>query len=173
MAKENIEIHYLDEDTDMPNNPALPVIVYRKIISGAPEDAARDFESAFTEHNWQGSWRGKIFDYHHYHPDAHEVLGIAAGHVDVALGGESGQTFSLNTGDMVVLPAGTGHKSLSASDDLMVVGAYPAGQEGYTICKNKTECDNVTSQIASVPLPAHDPFLGEGGPVIEYWHNTD
>ena len=70
----------------------------------------------------------------------HEALGIAPGHAKVQLGGHHGEVFDLAAGDVAVLPAGTGHQRLSASDDLLVIGAYPP--EGtYNLCRGDNPAD--------------------------------
>src|SRR5262245_12284974 len=124
MSAPTIETAHFADDGRVPNN-RLPVIVYRGAIAPDADDPARSFEATFAQHRWSNSWRNGIYGYHHYHSTAHEVLGIARGHARVRLGGESGRDFDLAAGDVVVLPAGTGHKRLSASRDLEVVGAYP------------------------------------------------
>ena len=167
--QENIEVLNLTDDTDIPNNPDLPALVYRQIMQGSGEENARHFEAAFARHNWVGIWRNGIFNYHHFHPDAHEVLGIAAGNVQVQLGGKNGQSLKLQQGDMVILPAGTGHKRLSKSDDLLVIGAYPKGQEEYSMCRNKRDCSNADEKIRQVSMPEQDPFFGTSGPLFTYW----
>ncbi|WEX10500.1 cupin domain-containing protein [Chelativorans sp. AA-79] len=155
----------LEEGPDMPNNPGLPVLLYPQALGDEVTDKAGAFEQRFRENGWGGTWRNGIMGHHHFHPDAHEALGIARGFVEVQLGGEAGKRFRLQAGDLVVLPAGIGHKNLSASDDLLVVGAYPRGQEDYTICRSKAE---VTS-MPDVPLPESDPFYGKEGPLTRIW----
>jgi len=155
----------LEEDPDIPNNPDLPVLVYPQVLGDDVADKASAFERHFAENGWGGTWRNGIFGYHHFHPDAHEALGIARGSVEVQLGGESGRRFQLKAGDLVVLPAGTGHKNLSASDDLLVVGAYPPGQEDYTICRSKAE----VKSMPELPRPQSDPFYGREGPLVRAW----
>ncbi|HVQ78736.1 MAG TPA: hypothetical protein VMS82_02085 [Pseudolabrys sp.] len=100
----------------------------------------------------------------------HEALGIASGHARVQLGGHVGEVFELKAGDVVVLPAGTGHQRLSSSDDLLVIGAYPP--EGtYNLCRgdNPAERDKALTTIPKVPLPESDPVLGEDGPLLKLW----
>src|SRR4029453_4132281 len=111
----------------IPKNPGLSFIYYRNVISltGALDPAAV-FERVFTANNWVGSWRNGIYDYVHYHPRTHEVLGVARGLARVRFGGKQGKLFRLKAGDVVILPAGTGPQALSASRDLLVVGAYPS-----------------------------------------------
>jgi uncharacterized protein YjlB len=59
-------------------------------------------------------------------PYHNEVLGVARGHGRVRSGGAKGRALMLKAGDVVILPAGTGHERLSGSKDLRVIGAYPA-----------------------------------------------
>ena len=127
------------------------------------------FETAFKNNGWSGTWRNGIFDYHHFHSNAHEALGIASGCARVQLGGRHGLTFEVGEGDMLVLPAGTGHINLGASGDFVVVGAYPAGQEGYDICRSLLEDTGIEKRIAGVALPASDPLLGADGPLTRLW----
>lgn len=154
---------FFEEDRLVPNHPDLPVLIYQR--AAEPEEAERAFQERFAGNGWRGIWRNGILGYHHFHPDAHEALGIARGSVEVQLGGEGGRRLSLSAGDMAVLPAGTGHKNLSASDDLLVIGAYPPGQEDYTSCREKA----ARADMAKVPLPDSDPFYGRDGPLTRLW----
>ena len=100
----------------------------------------------------------------------HEVLGIARGHGRMQLGGHKGQIVDLKAGDVAILPAGTGHQRLFASDDFLVVGGYPP--EGtYNLCRgdNPAERDKALTTIPRVPLPASDPVLGADGGLTDLW----
>lgn len=154
----------------MPNNPALPVLVYRKVFTAQTADKHKLFQQGFENNGWKGVWKNGLYDYHHFHSSSHEALGIAGGTAEILLGGEGGKAITLEAGDLVVLPAGTGHKRLAASENLVVIGAYPAGQENYDVCRSKGErVEDLVATIAAVPLPDTDPLYGEGGPLLEAW----
>jgi uncharacterized protein YjlB len=159
---------FFSQDEKIPNNQNLPVLIYRQVIERQTADKDRIFKRHFEKTGWRGGWTGVIFDYHHFHPNAHEALAIAKGHVSVLLGGESGKEFDLEAGDLLVLPAGTGHKMASQSESLVVVGAYPPGQQDYEICKSISECPDAKERIERLPLPSSDPFYGRG-PLLNLW----
>ena len=48
------------------------------------------------------------------------MLGIARGRVRVRFGGKQGKLFRLKPGDVVILPAGTGHEAIRATKDLII-----------------------------------------------------
>lgn len=73
------EHFFFDENGWVPNNAALPVLVYHGVLTGSSEEAAEAFERLFARHGWPPQWRDTVYDYHHYHSTAHEVLGVAAG----------------------------------------------------------------------------------------------
>jgi uncharacterized protein YjlB len=75
----------------------------------------------------------------------------------------------LKAGDVVMLPAGVGHRRVSGSPTLLVVGAYPAGQQKYNICKSLRECRDAKTRIAAVTLPESDPFFGPTGALRKIW----
>lgn len=156
---------YFEDDGMIPNNPKLPVILYPGALGDKPEWA----ESVFNSHNWRNSWENGVFNYHHYHSNAHEVLGVTCGTLLLKVGGENGSTFDLQAGDVIVLPAGTGHKRITASADFRVVGAYPDGMDYNTRIENDGKREQSIEEIARVPLPRTDPVHGDGGPLAEHW----
>lgn len=157
---------FLPEDAQMPNHPDLPVLLYRGVLAGeAADDLAEAFEARFAASGWGGTWRNGIYPFHHFHPDAHEALGVARGRARVRLGGESGQDLAVAAGDLVVLPAGTGHKLLEASADFLVVGAYPPGQEDFETLRESIPRE----RLRDAALPTSDPVYGEGGPLVVLW----
>src|SRR5689334_22497112 len=155
------------DDGKVPNNPALPVLVYK----GAVDASARAIETLFSNNDWgNGQWRNGIYPFVHYHSMIHETLGIARGHARVQLGGHNGEVFELTAGDVVVLPAGTGHHGLSRSDDLLVIGACPP--DGTCIlCRGDNPADGgkALTTIPKVPWPGSDPVLGKDGRMPSLW----
>ena len=158
------------DDGAIPNNPRLPFLLYRNGInlSGTanPEDVV---ERAFARQGWGDMWRNGIYPYVHYHSMIHEVLGIARGRARVRFGGAQGEEIDLGPGDVVVLPAGTGHQGLWAAPELMVIGAYPKTGK-YDLCRgSKAEHAKAIEAIPHVPLPGTDPIYGADGPLTSLW----
>ena len=158
------------DDGAIPNNANLPFIYYRSPVRLAhASDPAAIFEELFASNGWKDSWRNGIYDYLHYHSGTHEVLGIARGHVRVRFGGRKGKIVALRTGDVAILPAGTGHQRISASRDLLVVGAYPPSGN-YDECKgSRAEYARALRSIPKLRLPAKDPVYGADGPLLDLW----
>jgi len=164
----HIETHFFADDGIVPNNPRLPLVVYRGALDTGP-DAALACETLFAGNGWSGGWRGGVYPYHHYHSTAHEALGIVAGSAKVRLGGDSGTVVDLQPGDVVVIPAGVAHKGEAASPDLLIVGAYPGGRGPDMRVPGKGDRERALANIAAVPPPATDPVCGAVGPLTESW----
>jgi uncharacterized protein YjlB len=167
-----IEEHVFTDDGRVPNNPLLPLIVYRGVLETGPGAAAL-CETLFAGNGWSGAWRNGVYAHHHYHSTAHEVLGITAGSVRVRLGGDRGETVELRAGDVVVVPAGVAHKNEGASPDLMVVGAYPGGKSPDMCKPGAPKRERALRNIAEVAPPACDPVYGKPGPLLERWRVAD
>ncbi|HEX8168432.1 MAG TPA: cupin domain-containing protein [Beijerinckiaceae bacterium] len=155
---------FLFEDDGSIPNSRLPLIVRQGAITPSSGDPAKAFEQTFAKNGWTNSWRDGIFDYHHYHSTAHEVIGLAVGSATVRFGGEGGETIGLTAGDVVVIPAGVGHARMAQSDGLLVVGAYAGGRDWDIV----RDTDSVgiaaaRSRIAAVPLPSADRSTARAG----------
>jgi uncharacterized protein YjlB len=163
------ETYRFEDDGTIPNS-ALPVLVYRGVADAYDASAC---EALFARNRWLNAWRDGIFPFHHFHSTAHEVLGIVSGSAAVVLGGPSeGRRFDVSAGDVLVLPAGTGHCNEGASDDLLVIGAYPDGMDWDLRRGDPAEHEEVLANIRGVPLPGSDPVLGAEGGLVEIWGAT-
>jgi uncharacterized protein YjlB len=147
----------------VPNNPNLPVVIYRNAIHYDLLDLAGAFEVLFARNGWVPDWRGTLHDRHHFHSSAHEVLGVSRGSAIVMLGGLGGPKVALDESDALFLPAGTGHCQLRGSMDFQIVAAYPEGQRWNTHSA-AIEAEDA-SIIAALPHPTSDPILGTRGPL--------
>jgi uncharacterized protein YjlB len=156
----------------IPNHPRLPVLAYRGVPAAAEGAAA--CEQLFTANGWGGTWRDGVFDFHHFHSTSHEALGVVGGSAVLALGGPQGDEVEVAAGDVLVLPAGTGHKRVSASEDFQVVGAYPPGQEDYDLRRgDPAELEEALATIERVAAPTSDPVGGEDGALLDAWADRD
>lgn len=171
LIKKRRPLHYaFEDDGQTPNNPHFPLLHYRQALELEERfDPAAIWEEIFASNGWTGSWRNGIFPYNHFHTNTHEVLGIARGNARVQFGGVKGRTLSLEAGDVVVIPAGTGHCRMTASGDLLVVGAYPGGKDYDQPKPQDVDHAKAVARIAKVGVPAADPLLGEDGPLRELW----
>ena len=105
-----------------------------------------------------------VFDFHHFHSTSHEALAVVAGRATIELGGPQGQAFEVAAGDVLVLPAGTGHRRATERNGFTVVGAYPAGQEDYDLLRgdDPAEVEAARERIAALGPPPQDPVGGQG-----------
>jgi uncharacterized protein YjlB len=158
-----VAAHLLAPSGGIPNHPRWPLLVYPGAVALDGPDPAATLERLFTRNRWPAAWRNGVHPFHHYHSNAHEVLGVYSGEVTVLFGGEDGITVTARPGDVIVLPAGTGHKKVAARGALGVVGAYPEGQHPDT-------CTPALARaLPRVPLPPADPVFGLAGPLFDHW----
>ena len=163
----------LSDDGMIPNNRNCPLLLYRQALTLPAHDPAGLFETLFASNRWSGSWRDGIYAFHHYHSTSHEVLGVYSGSATVLFGGEHGVTQEIQRGDVVVIPAGVGHKNLGSSEDFGVVGAYPEGRR-WDLCYGRPgERPRADDNIAQVPVPELDPVYGVEVPLWQEWKSED
>ncbi len=165
----NTFVFNFKDDGFIPNHPTLPV----HIVQGALQGRTTDIEDTFNTHNWKNSWVNGLFWYHHYHSNVHEFLGVKAGTARLIIGGEKGEELTVQSGDVLLLPAGTGHKRLECSDDFKIVGAYPEGMSYNVRTSEESDRPQVLHDIEQVPLPMTDPSSGNKGPTFDYWHSNE
>ena len=88
---------------------------------------------------------------------------------EIPISGAKGKALTLKAGDIAVLPAGTGHRRLSASGDLLVIGAYPEQGKYDEPRPNEVDHAKARAAIAKVRCPKADPLYGRDGPLLSLW----
>lgn len=158
----------LADDGDIPNNARFPMLVYKGAAAPEAGDAEDALEAMFAANGWGNGWRGGvIFDFHHYHANSHEVVGIGKGRARIQFGGPSGPVLDVAAGDAVLIPAGVGHCRVDDAPGLSVVAAYPPGCRPDMCRQGEGDPAGIRKRIADVGVPLRDPILGSaaGAPV--------
>lgn len=168
-SSDRVVTHHLAPSGAIPNHPHWPLLLYPSAVAIEGSDPAAAFEALFERNRWPAAWRNGVHPFHHFHSTAHESLGIYSGEVTVQFGGEGGVVVTARPGDVIVLPAGTGHKKLSSRGSLGVVGAYPAGQHADMNTLPLSNADRAAAAVLRVALPERDPVYGASGPLFEHW----
>jgi len=179
LSNAQVEAIWLEASDGFPSS-VLPVLLYRgafavprlmevENVASCAESAARTIEKTFALHHWSGGWRDGIYDYHHFHSTAHEVLGCFGGRATVQVGGPNGPQLHIASGDVLVLPAGAAHKCVSSTADFRVVGAYERGRSYDMQIGDPAARRGAERRILEVPSPALDPVYGAGGPLLRAW----
>jgi uncharacterized protein YjlB len=73
---------------------------------------------------------------------------------------------------VAILPAGTGHQRLNASEDFLVIGAYPASG-AYDECRSLEDRKKAIPVIPRVARPRKDPVYGKDGPLMGIWRQPN
>lgn len=160
---------FLFKDDSVIPNSKYPLLLYQQVFAARDEEGAEWLEKRFEMNGWTNNWRWGVYSFHHYHSNTHEVLGVYRGNAVLKLGGEKGEVVRVTAGDIVVIPAGVGHKCLEHSKQFTVVGAYPDGLSPDLMRGEDGERPAADSNIANVPLPSSDPFSGKEGSMLSLW----
>ena len=162
------EIIYFEDNGIIPNNK-YPLLLYQHVFTAEGITSATWLEQKFNSNNWTNSWRWGIYPFHHYHSNTHEVLGVYSGKALLLLGGPQGQEINVQFGDIIVIPAGVGHKNLSSSPDFSVVGAYPGGISPDLKKGEPGDRPQADINLAAVPIPDFDPLMANQGGLKNIW----
>jgi uncharacterized protein YjlB len=113
-------------------------------------------------------WRYTMYSDTHFHSTSHEVLVIASGSAKCCFGGEENQDRYepvLQRGDVVVVPAGVGHRLLEDYGGFQMVGSYPKGFN-WDMCYGREKEKEKVEAISKLEWFKRDPIYGDDGPSL-------
>jgi uncharacterized protein YjlB len=166
MVKMDIIPFYFENDGVIPNNQ-LPLLIYKNALQYA---ISKNFGLSFKKNGWTNNWEDIILPYDHFHSNTHEVLGLTKGNARLMIGGRNGEIVLVETGDVIILPAGCGHYSVDNSLDYQFIGGYPNGANwNLMISLNNENSTSVFEEILNIPITDKDPIFGNDGPLFEFW----
>lgn len=109
-----------------------------------------------------------MFSETHFHSNTHEVLAIASGSAKCCFGGEQNDGRVepvLEKGDVVLIPAGVGHRLLEDYGNFQMVGSYPLG-ESWDMCYGRAGEEAKVKAIRGLGWFNRDPVYGDDGPSL-------
>lgn len=104
----------------------------------------------------------------HFHSNTHEVLAIASGSAKCCFGHEDNNGRvepTLEKGDVVIIPAGVGHRLIQDYGGFQMVGSYPIGKS-WDMCYGRSDEEQQVKEIASLDWFKKDPIYGGDGPSL-------
>ncbi|KAI1611365.1 RmlC-like cupin domain-containing protein [Exophiala viscosa] len=114
-------------------------------------------------------WEYTMFTETHFHSTTHEVLSIASGSAKCCFGGEKNEGRVepvLEEGDVVIVPAGVGHRLLEDYGGFNMVGSYPTGKS-WDMCYGRAGEESKVKAIEDLGWFRQDPIYGDDGPSLD------
>lgn len=165
--------YFFNDDGIFPNN-LLPVTIYRKVLDIPMSDYLLYlyFKLIFNEHGWSNHRRSGIYNFHHYHSNAHKVIGVCKGKATLLFGGSNGHCVNISKGDVVVIPAGVALKNMGKENCIDCIMGFFEGKV-YDINYGKIGERPVTDMnIASLSIPDTDPLFGKAAGIASLWQTS-
>ncbi|KAL2006416.1 hypothetical protein VTN00DRAFT_9084 [Thermoascus crustaceus] len=143
-----------------------PLLIYH----GAFQASAKELWSRLKEIGAVvPQWQYTMYSQTHFHSTTHEVLGVVSGRARLCFGGEKNpERFepTVEKGDLMILPAGVGHRLLDDLDGgFQVVGAYPPGKQ-WDMCYGSPGEEQKVKNIEKLGWFDKDPLYGKEGPAL-------
>ena len=83
MEHREVRTYFFSDDGTIPNN-RLPLVVFYHGFQGNEQE----LRQVLLANGWGGIWVNGVYDYHHFHSTAHELLAVLSGSARLMLGGE-------------------------------------------------------------------------------------
>ena len=96
-------------------------------------------------------------------------MAVIKGRTTLLLGGENGQQVDIQSGDIIVIPAGVAHKNLGEMKDVICIGGYPEGRDFDMNYGGAGERPQTDRTIEELQLPATGPLAGREDPLLQIW----
>ena len=149
---------YLDDDGTYPNNAQYPTLLLKAVFDGTQDEGVRRITA---DGQWTSPWAWGIFEYHHYHSKAWELLLCVRGEASVQLGGPTGPTVTISRGDSVLIPPGVAHKQLNTKGGFTLLGAYPTREfDGSVDTLTGSPTNGQRQSIIDCYMPSTEPITG-------------
>jgi len=161
--------HHIPSHALIPNSTPTnrPLYIYH---SALPNASASDIESRLKSVGVVApQWRYTMYSTTHFHSTTHEVLCVSAGRARLCFGGElnSGRVEPVvEKGDVMVVPAGVGHRLLEDYGGFEMVGSYPKDAKEWDMCYGKEAESEKIEAIKKLDWFDMDPLYGSEGPVL-------
>jgi uncharacterized protein YjlB len=165
-----ISKHFIHAHAGFPNtslNP-YPLLIYHRCFD--PPTSTANIQSHLRSVGVvEPAWVYPMYKQHHYHSTTHEVLVVANGSARLFFGGEGnpkGIRQVVAKGDVMILPAGTGHAMEEDLGGFSMVGSYPTGADNWDHCTGN-EGKEAEDRIRALKWFKQDPIYGQEGPVLD------
>ncbi|RDW76692.1 cupin domain-containing protein [Aspergillus mulundensis] len=147
-----------------------PLMVYHQAFDASSDELSKHLEKIGEV---SPSWTYSMYTQTHFHSTSHEVLGVVSGSAKLCFGGEGNPDRfepEVSKGDLIIVPAGVGHRLLSETDKaqgpFQMVGAYPQGKS-WDMCYGRSGEEDSCRNIESLDWFQSDPLYGKEGPAMQ------
>jgi len=167
LTKLRVSKHQIPSFQRIPNTSIQnkPLLIYHTAFKGSASDIETHLNSVGVV---VPQWRYTMYSQTHFHSTTHEVLSVFSGSAKLCFGGEENPErveADVEKGDIIVVPAGVGHRLLTDNGDFEMVGSYPKG-DNWDMCYGKPTEDDKVKAIENIPWFSKDPIYGDAGPSL-------